>query len=345
MKPCSPSAAFSSTAAGSTRASPFSLTVCGSAGGISISYALGTRFGHRFVTYVRLSPAWVLKTEQMFLRFGPVLLTIGYFIPGVRHFTAVVAGMSRLRFRKFALFAYSGAVIWVTLFLTLGYIFGNGWQHTSDLVHRYTLIATGIAAAAILIVWLVRHVRRQNSVIMEPWTTSFYEEICRVYEQFRIANLNVRYYGSLAQSRKNWSTRVQISVAVLSVFSLVVLAAPEFRAISSLAVSAAVASGLAAVLSGAIPFFGFDEDSKKYALLNRSYQIVENQLKDTLVLLRRSDVLSQELLGRVSVVLDSMSRLQSLDEEEYSPKGLAEKGRIQEEVNKAFPADYVWNNL
>jgi len=174
---------------------------------------------------------------------------------------------------------------------------------------------------------------------------SLYNEICRVYEQFRIADLNVRYYGSLAQKKRMWSTRLQIAVAVLSLFSLVVLAAPELRGIASFAYGAVATSAAAAILSGAIPYLGFDEDAKTYSFLNRSYQMIENQLRDTLVLMRRSPELTPELLGRVSVVLDSMSRLQGLDEEEYSAKGLKEKGKLEEEVNKAFPNNYVWDNL
>lgn len=136
---------------------------CGSASGISISYLLGARFG-RFVftklgKYIRLTPQRILEVERMFGRFGPVLLTIGYFIPGVRHFTAVVAGMSGLRWPKFAMFAYMGAALWVTTFLSLGYLFGERWQHTSEVVHRYSLIASGVLAAMLAVFWLVRRLR------------------------------------------------------------------------------------------------------------------------------------------------------------------------------------------
>lgn len=42
---------------------------------------------------------------------GYWLLMIGYFIPGVRHITALGAGISRISFRPFMVFAYTGAVI------------------------------------------------------------------------------------------------------------------------------------------------------------------------------------------------------------------------------------------
>jgi hypothetical protein len=170
-----------------------------------------------------------------------------------------------------------------------------------------------------------------------------YDEICRVWEQFRIANLNVRYYGHLAHSKRFWNSILQIAIAVFSLFAVVVLAAPELR--NRLAVGAAIASGLATIIAGALPFLGWDEDARNYSFLNRSYQMVENQLRDTLVRMRRSDDLTPELLGRVAIVLDSMSRLQGLDEEEYSERSLKKKEQFGKDVNRAFPPDYVWNNL
>jgi membrane protein DedA with SNARE-associated domain len=137
----------------------------GSVCGISISYLLGLRFGRLMLTryggYIRLTPDRVLKVERQFQRFGPVLLTIGYFIPGVRHFTAVVAGMSGLRWSRFAIFAYVGAALWIATFLTLGYVVGERWEHTSEIVHRYMLYATGITLTIGLGFWLIRRRRLQ----------------------------------------------------------------------------------------------------------------------------------------------------------------------------------------
>ncbi len=134
----------------------FALTLvagfCGSATGITTSYFLGARFGR----YIPLTSERILKTEQLFQRHGAPLVAVGYFIPGVRHFTAIAAGMSRLPFAKFALFAYTGAALWVATFLTLGYLVGDGWQHGSDVAHRCALAATGVAIAALVVVWLIR---------------------------------------------------------------------------------------------------------------------------------------------------------------------------------------------
>jgi membrane protein DedA with SNARE-associated domain len=144
----------------------FVAAFCGSISGISISFFLGMRFGRlvltRYGKYVHLTPDRLAATERQFQRVGPALLTVGYFVPGVRHFTALVAGMSGLGWPKFAIFAYIGAALWVGTFLTLGFVFGERWQHTTEVIHRYMLISAVIIAAGILATWLIRRVQRRR---------------------------------------------------------------------------------------------------------------------------------------------------------------------------------------
>ena len=127
----------------------FCSALAGSICGISVSYFLGRRYGHtlvaRFGSYIGLTPGRMSKVESWFARFGPGLLAGGYFIAGVRHFTALIAGMAELPFATFALFAYSGAAIWVASFLCLGYAVGDQWQSTSAEVHKILLIGTIVA--------------------------------------------------------------------------------------------------------------------------------------------------------------------------------------------------------
>ena len=83
--------------------------LAGSMCGISISYLLGRTFGaallHRYGRYVHLTEERIAKAHEWFERAGRWGLTFGYFIPGVRHFTAYAAGMSELEPHVFAVFA------------------------------------------------------------------------------------------------------------------------------------------------------------------------------------------------------------------------------------------------
>ncbi len=100
----------------------------GSMCGITLSYLLGKTAGAYLIE--RFGEKWWIgkhfqQAQQWFDRFGKWALFIGYFIPGVRHFTGFSAGMVKMTYRKFSIFAYGGAVVWVSLFISIGYFFGN----------------------------------------------------------------------------------------------------------------------------------------------------------------------------------------------------------------------------
>lgn len=132
----------------------------GSICGISLSYWIGRTVGHsiliRYGKFVRITQDRLDRVHRWFQKVGEWLLTFGYFIPGVRHFTALVAGMSELEFSAFALFAYSGAAVWVATFLAIGYFVGEDWRTAIALVRRYTFVLVIAAAFVTSAAWWLR---------------------------------------------------------------------------------------------------------------------------------------------------------------------------------------------
>jgi len=124
--------------------------------GISGSYMLGRTLGvgvvHRYGKYVHLTEKRLARVHIWFDRIGHWMLFIGYYIIGVRHFTAVVAGMSRVAYPTFIAYAWSGGALWVATFLTLGYFLGENWRQVAELVHQYIAYAS-VAAIAAGVVW------------------------------------------------------------------------------------------------------------------------------------------------------------------------------------------------
>jgi membrane protein DedA with SNARE-associated domain len=131
----------------------------GSIAGISLSYTVGRlggyrflrRYGHRF----RITEERIQKVELWYERVGKWMLAIGYFIPGVRHLMALVAGSSKMRYPVFAGFAYSGGIIWSLTFVTLGYYLGESWEQVRNHRVLLALIAASIIAL-ILVFWYVK---------------------------------------------------------------------------------------------------------------------------------------------------------------------------------------------
>ena len=126
----------------------------GAACGISCSYTLGRTLGwtvlhSRLGRVLHITEARIQLIHDWFNRIGHWALVIGYFVPGVRHFTAVVAGTSRLELRSFALYAYGGALFWVCTFVFLGYHFGPEWKRIFIAVEHNLTIASIIMAVLI----------------------------------------------------------------------------------------------------------------------------------------------------------------------------------------------------
>lgn len=144
----------------------FAAAFAGSSCGITVSYLLGRTFGlkliHRYGRYLRIREEHVAKAHAWFHKAGHWSLTFGYFIPGVRHLTAYAAGMSDLEAPQFALFAYSGAGLWVSAFLALGYFLGDRWEAVENNIHEYLVYLT-LAGIVALAVYLIGRRRRQRA--------------------------------------------------------------------------------------------------------------------------------------------------------------------------------------
>ena len=140
--------------------------LAGSMSGITCSYMIGRTIGWKFLhsragRLLRVKDEHIRRVHDWFDRIGHWALMVGYFIPGVRHFTAIVAGTSRLEYREFALFAYCGAVLWVSTFVTIGYHFGQQWPEILALVEHNLRLASIILGAIALACILFRYFKRK----------------------------------------------------------------------------------------------------------------------------------------------------------------------------------------
>ncbi len=132
--------------------------VGGCAAGITLSFVLGRAVGSRVLAYAaRRHPGAVERSQDWFRRFGRWLLAFGYFVPGVRHVTAIAAGSTRLRYQTFAAYAYPGAAVWSMTFVSLGYFAADRWRAALALLQQHGPTAA-VAAFALVAAyqWLAR---------------------------------------------------------------------------------------------------------------------------------------------------------------------------------------------
>ncbi|HYL37036.1 MAG TPA: DedA family protein [Bryobacteraceae bacterium] len=153
---------------GALRPAPaFLSALAGSMSGITCSYLIGRTLGWKFLhsrlgRLIHITDEDIRRVHDWFDRIGHWALLTGYFIPGVRHFTAIVAGTSKLELRLFAMFAYSGAALWVSTFLFIGYHFGSRWQQILTVVEHHLKLASLILGAVVLAYVVVRYLLRRR---------------------------------------------------------------------------------------------------------------------------------------------------------------------------------------
>lgn len=132
----------------------------GSITGITISYTIGRTFGlfvlHKYGKYLHITDEKLEKAHNWFEKVGRWALLIGYFIPGIRHIFAIIAGTSKLEIWEFALFAYLGAFIWAAGFLSIGYFFGEKWETILGSIQHHVFLISVILTGLILLIWLFR---------------------------------------------------------------------------------------------------------------------------------------------------------------------------------------------
>jgi membrane protein DedA with SNARE-associated domain len=115
----------------------------GAAGGISLSYLIGYKFGLplllRFGPKIHITEDKINRTGQLFEKIGAPLLLVGYFIPGIRHLVAYIAAINSYPIKKFMAYAYTGALIWSFTFITIGHLLGEDWHIVKLFLAKYSV--------------------------------------------------------------------------------------------------------------------------------------------------------------------------------------------------------------
>ena len=129
----------------------------GSLCGITLSYVLGRTGGifilEKFGPFRRWVTPHLPRAQEWFGRFGKWTLPLGYFVAGIRHFTALTAGMTGLPFRTFALYAWPGGLVWVSIFVLLGYFLGSQWQAIVRQLDRAAIVVAILLAVGAFLWW------------------------------------------------------------------------------------------------------------------------------------------------------------------------------------------------
>jgi membrane protein DedA with SNARE-associated domain len=120
----------------------------------SLAYLVGRSKGHavlKLLCRISLEPdSCVSNTRYWFRKLGAWAIVLAKLIPGLNTIASPMAGLSRVPWWKFALADLTGSVVWVSAYMTLGYVFRAQLEEAAGYVLRL-----GSWMAAVILVLIV----------------------------------------------------------------------------------------------------------------------------------------------------------------------------------------------
>jgi membrane-associated protein len=116
--------------------------------GDTLNYWIGRKTGIRAFTGEAkfFKQEYLERTRGYFARYGGRTIILARFIPIIRTFAPFVAGVGEMAYSRFIAYNVIGGIVWVSLFVWLGYGFGN----IPAVKERFTLVILGIIAVSVL---------------------------------------------------------------------------------------------------------------------------------------------------------------------------------------------------
>ena len=129
--------------------------------GDSVGYAIGWRLGPRLFTREKsllFNPKHVQRTRDFYARHGAKTIVIARFVPIIRTFAPVVAGVGQMEYRRFVTYNIAGGVGWVVSMTWAGYLLGRAIPNIGSHIH----IVVGIVIVLSVIPIVVEVVKERK---------------------------------------------------------------------------------------------------------------------------------------------------------------------------------------
>lgn len=109
----------------------------------------------------------VLKAHAFYEQHGSKTIMIARFMPIVRTFAPIVAGIAKMHFRTFVLYNVVGAFIWTILLTLLGYWLGSAVPN----IDHYILPIVGVIIVLSFLPGIIHYIKGRKGPVVMPEET------------------------------------------------------------------------------------------------------------------------------------------------------------------------------
>ncbi len=132
------------------------VTVCAIAGD-SVGYAFGSRVQLKLFTKEDsffFRKEHLHKTEVFYAKHGKKTIILARFIPIVRTFAPILAGIGKMDYRTFLSFNVVGGILWSTLLIFLGFLLGSVVPHIDRYLLPMVLVIIALSFVPVVLEWI-----------------------------------------------------------------------------------------------------------------------------------------------------------------------------------------------
>ncbi len=161
------------------------LTIAGILGnfvGYSFGRAMGIRLFSKEDSFI-FKKKYILITEDFFERYGKAALIVGRFLPIIRTFAPIMAGVIKMNFKKFSGYNIIGSFLWVFSLTLAGYFFGEAFPAIKDYL-EYVIIVLVIIPVLPAAITYFNH-RKKRKIKKEIDSKILLEKEEKLVEKFK----------------------------------------------------------------------------------------------------------------------------------------------------------------
>jgi membrane-associated protein len=122
--------------------------------GDSVGYAIGARLGPRIFTRQKsllFNPKHVERTHRFYEKYGPKTIVIARFVPIIRTFAPVLAGVGTMQYRRFLFYNVAGGIGWVASMTWVGYGLARTFPAIVDRIHILVIVVIVLSCVPIAV--------------------------------------------------------------------------------------------------------------------------------------------------------------------------------------------------
>lgn len=130
--------------------------------GSTAAYLVGLYGGRPFILkygrYLLINEHDIMRADDLFSRYGNKIVFWARFMPVVRTFISLPAGITRMDFTRFLIYTIAGSIPWTLVFVYAGVKMGDNWAYIRSIFEKFDVFII-LALVVLVLFWVISRLR------------------------------------------------------------------------------------------------------------------------------------------------------------------------------------------